>query len=377
MACIIEKVIPGVRSLSIRWVDGHISTFHYLWLADNSPQSLNGKGQRLHDTMDLPSDIRPRELYYSSEKGLEISWEQLPQPSFFSAVWLKMHCYSHQREIPQFSPWPGKDVNCDDFKAKSGEPYLAPGQNKLGGSTDEVDLIQAMRVVRLEGIATVQADSNLHGIRDLLKQGTPQADLSTNFNCSCECELQGLWEMRSWSPQWSGMHTEHPDWKSIPAFLRIRVLPSLPLRWELVLVDGFHFAEILRVHNPRVFALLSSIPVQFKENMRQPEPGVFRSIIELNEAGAVTGVHYDPRSLAPFSISPGQMLDFYHAYQTFGRMIRDPRYQKRCRMLPGKLFIIDNHRMLHGVLPATMTRNLIPEGHNSRIEYPEPCLLEV
>ena len=29
----------GTRSLNICWSDGHSSTFHYLWLRDNCPQS--------------------------------------------------------------------------------------------------------------------------------------------------------------------------------------------------------------------------------------------------------------------------------------------------------------------------------------------------
>ena len=39
---------------------------------------------------------------------------------------------------------------------------------------------------------------------------------------------------------------------------------------------------------------------------------------------------------------------FYRAYQTFARMLDDPAYQVRFKMIPGQLFIADNERILHG-----------------------------
>lgn len=143
------------------------------------------------------------------------------------------------------------------------------------------------------------------------------------------------------------------------------------------MVDGFRIAEDLRVHHPEAFSLLSSIPVRFQGNMRQQGPAVSRSIFELNEEGVVGSVYFDQRLIAPFAISPGQMLAYYDAYQTFGRMLKDPMYQQRCRVLPGELFIIDNCRMLHGFSPARMSPSGVIEREALRADTPEACLLEV
>ena len=376
MACIIEKVVAGSQSLSIRWVDGHTSIFHYLWLADNAPQSLNGRGQRLHDTTDLPLDIQPQSLYHSSDYGLEISWNQLPQPSHFSTVWLRMHCYTDQREIPQFSPWPGKGFSFKNFRPEACRPDLPP-VHKIGCSTDDGDLFQAIRAVWREGIATVKEDAVEYGTMNRIKQWAKEAGLSKNFGYSCELESDGRRKTRSWSSQWWGVHTEHPDWKMVPALIWLPGLSSELPRWDLVMVDGFRIAEDLRVHHPAAFSLLSSIPVHFQGNMRQEGPAVSRSIIELDEEGAVSGMHFDQRLIAPFAISPSQMLAYYDAYQTLGRMLRDPMYQRRFRVLPEELFLIDNCRMLHGLAPATVDRHSMTEREHTGIDQPEPCLLEV
>lgn len=53
----ISKITEGSRSLDVIWDDGHSSRFHYVWLRDNSPQSRDANGQRLHEIHKNPQDI--------------------------------------------------------------------------------------------------------------------------------------------------------------------------------------------------------------------------------------------------------------------------------------------------------------------------------
>ena len=39
---------------------------------------------------------------------------------------------------------------------------------------------------------------------------------------------------------------------------------------------------------------------------------------------------------------------FYDAYRTFGRMIFDPAREYTIKLLPGRMAVIDNWRVLHG-----------------------------
>ena len=71
-------------------------------------------------------------------------------------------------------------------------------------------------------------------------------------------------------------------------------------------------------------------------------------VLTLDPDGAVTAVRYSNHSVLPFLLPPEQMGPFYEAYRAFGRMRESEQYQLRIALGAGDLYIVDNHRVLHG-----------------------------
>ena len=81
----------GGTSLSITWVDGRVSRFPALWLADNRPDTRRGaEGQRLSDAIELPGQIAVRGADIVAG-GIEVAFTCFEHSSLFDPVWLRRH----------------------------------------------------------------------------------------------------------------------------------------------------------------------------------------------------------------------------------------------------------------------------------------------
>ena len=63
-------------------------------------------------------------------------------------------------------------------------------------------------------------------------------------------------------------------------------------------------------------------------------------------AHAFLSEHFGPEIAEPIRVP--DVNAFYKAYQTFGRMLEEPRYRIQFKLDQGDLFIVDNLRVLHG-----------------------------
>ena len=100
----IRKVTQEPQSLHVYWNDDYISTFHYIWLLDNSPQSRDVHGQRFHDVSEVQNDAHPLSVKVIDDAGLEILWTSAKSRSYYSAAWLRNHCYSARfQSLPAFN----------------------------------------------------------------------------------------------------------------------------------------------------------------------------------------------------------------------------------------------------------------------------------
>jgi gamma-butyrobetaine dioxygenase len=88
--------------------------------------------------------------------------------------------------------------------------------------------------------------------------------------------------------------------------------------------------------------------VPFLYRSKDAELYAERPLIQLSCRGDVTAVHYNNRSIAPLRLSAHGARPFYAAYRRFAALLREPRFQLKCRLATGDLVAFDNQRTLHG-----------------------------
>ena len=114
------------------------------------------------------------------------------------------------------------------------------------------------------------------------------------------------------------------------------------------LVDGFKIAEDMRTNVPEQFALLANTMLDFHFADDTAEHSARGPIIDLNPDASIRAIRYSNHSALPFLLPPEQMGPFYAAYLTFATMRESDTYQLHLEMGAGDLYIVDNHRVLHG-----------------------------
>jgi len=71
-------------------------------------------------------------------------------------------------------------------------------------------------------------------------------------------------------------------------------------------------------------------------------------VIETDPEGAVAGIHFNNRSMAPLDLPEAEIEPWYCAYRDFAATLRRPEGEVRLRLMPGDLVMMMNQRALHG-----------------------------
>jgi gamma-butyrobetaine dioxygenase len=143
----------------------------------------------------------------------------------------------------------------------------------------------------------------------------------------------------------------------VPGFQALHMLIASPDGGENLFADGLALAAHLRHDDPDAFARLTSTAVPFRYQSKNADLYAERPLIQLSCDGAVTGVHYNNRSIAPLRFSLEDTQAFYGAYRKFALLLRDPAFQLKFRLRGGDLVLFDNQRILHGRTPFSSAKH--------------------
>jgi gamma-butyrobetaine dioxygenase len=145
-------------------------------------------------------------------------------------------------------------------------------------------------------------------------------------------------------------HTDEPFRYSPPGFIFFHAIRTgAGSGGTSLMVDGFQVAERMRGNTPELFDLLARHGVTFH---REHAGEVFFSAeahaISLDASGAVTGMRYNDRCLAPQVGSIEEIDGLIEALAELTRLICDPANQFQYQLQPGEVLVFDNQRVLHG-----------------------------
>ena len=342
----IRRITEGPRSLQIIWDDGHSSRYHYIWLRDNSPQSRDANGQRLHDIHDIPEGIHPWSVELSEEGGLKILWAHGEHRSHYSLAWLRANCYSthfqtlhslNDSEPRPIKPelWSGKVVDKPMLTRVLEEVVMNPTRRR-----DWIESLKRYGVGILRGVGTGSGDINL-AVRQ--------------FGIIRETHLGRILDVNPVSRD--GKNTDNKRTRSVvnemnyrnpmPKLQVFHCLSAADKGAKCSLVDGYLVSGLLRRKQPGMFLLLSSYPAPFLWVDSQHCFFIGRTVIDTNYRGEPTNMHFNHPSAGPFHVPSEIMESYYKGYRTFANMLNDPSYQFQFTLEPGEVVVFDNSRVLH------------------------------
>ena len=334
----ITGVAADAATLTVNWSDDRQSTFLHLWLRDNCPQRRHAStGHRIDETSAIPDDVHPSALHVDAGGDVTITWAHDGHVSTFPAAWLRANDYSngarHARPervlwdasigeaLPEAS-WPALAVD-DDVRRAFLRSFCAYGVGVLrdvpsipGTVLDVAALLGEVRV------------TSWGRVFDVVSMEDANSVAYTNLPLVT--------------------HTDEGYRDPAPTVQLQHFLRADAAGGASTLVDGFAVAEELRATAPAQFDLLASTVLDFHFADATAELHASAPVLSVGPDGRLTAVRYSNHSALPFLLPPDRMGAYYAAYRAFGRLRESERFQLRLALGAGDLYIVDNHRVLHG-----------------------------
>ncbi len=325
------------RFITVTWADGTTSRFHHLWLRDNSPQAMHDTTKhRVEETSEFPGDVHPVSATIDGD-DLLIVWSHDAHESRYSAEWLHRFDYSQGAHIERATTVVWDGASLADIPSASYPELLANPD---------------VRRRYLTGFLAF----GLGLLRDVPTTPGTVLDVAEQFGEIRSTSWGRIFDVRSTTDANSlaytslrlVTHTDEGYRNPAPTIQLQHFLVSETSGGQATLVDGFKIAEDLRTMHPEYFRLLSTVLIHYHFADATAEHENISPIIRLDPDGTIRQIQYSNHSATPFLLPFDQMEAFYEAYRAFGRMRESEQYQLRITMNAGDMYMVDNHRVLHG-----------------------------
>jgi len=342
----LKAVHATADSLTLQWADGRTSQFAAIWLRDNQSEQRDAhSGQRLVDIADFPATPKIRSA--SLQAGaVHVHWENEPHTAMFDVEWLAAQADTPFEHVPM-QPWIGGSLDAS-------RDFAWVGLRQLNESA--ADRSRWLSRLLTNGIAFL---SEVPATDDAILEAMSLVGriAETNYGLVFDVRSVPRPENLAFSDLGLGLHTDNPYREPVPGFQALHMLIASPDGGENLFADGLALAAHLRHDEPDAFARLTSTAVPFRYQSKDADLYAERPLIQLSCDGAVTGVHYNNRSIAPLRLSLDDTQAFYGAYRKFALLLRDPAFQLKFRLRGGDLVLFDNQRILHGRTPFSSAKH--------------------
>jgi alpha-ketoglutarate-dependent taurine dioxygenase len=339
-------VDANADSLTLQWADGRTSRFAAVWLRDNQSEQRDAhSGQRLIDIADFPAapKIRSASIH---DGAVQVHWENESDPATFDVGWLVAQMDTPFEHVPM-QPWIGGALDASrDFS------WLTLRQATENAAARSRWLARLLT----NGIAFL---SELPATDDAILEAMSLVGrvAETNYGLVFDVRSVAQPENLAFSDLGLGLHTDNPYREPVPGFQALHMLIASPDGGENLFADGLALAAHLRQNDPDAFTRLTRTAVPFRYQSKDADLYAERPLIQLSCDGAVTGVHYNNRSIAPLRLSLDDTQAFYDAYRKFALLLRDLKFQLKFRLRSGDLVLFDNQRILHGRTPFSSAKH--------------------
>ncbi|TPI21346.1 TauD/TfdA family dioxygenase [Mesorhizobium sp. B4-1-1] len=339
--CLRSTRNEGAR-ITIEFDDGSAGRLSMRWLRLACECEICGdtaSGKRWLTPADVPADIRATSVEISSDGTMDVVWQD-GHASRFAAGFLAVYAgQAGDHGAPRFQP----DLWNSDLASRLRRfAFDAVVEN------DEA-LFRSLCALRDHGIAMLTGvPAEPEATLRVAGRYGPVRETSYGkvFDLISRPDARVAGETaRAQIP-----HTDEPFRYSPPGFIFFHAIRTgAGIGGASLMVDGFQVAEQMRTNTPHLFDLLTRHGVTFH---REHAGDVFFSaeahVISLDATGAVTGLRFNDRCLAPQAGAVDEIDGLIEALAELTRLICGPANQFRHQLQPGEVLVFDNQRVLHG-----------------------------
>ena len=277
----------------------------------------------------------------STPQSLTVEWESEARPASFEFDWLARHAAGSTAHRPELT----STLWLEGAVLDAERDFAHAPLSALRGNPS-TRLAWLTRLLQ-QGIAFLTGvPSNKSAILEAMS--LVGRVFETNYGLVFDVQSVPEPENLAYSDRSLGLHTDNPYREPVPGFQALHALVASREGGDSLFADGFALAEHLRANDAGAFRQLTHNMVPFLYRSQGAELYAERPLIQLSCRGTVSAVHYNSRSIAPLPPAAREAKAFYAAYRRFATLLRDPRYQLRCKLNDGDLVVFDNQRILHG-----------------------------
>ena len=332
-------IAAGADTLEVRWPDGRLTRYPYIWLRDSCPSGFHPQTQER--TLDLLAiDPEPKALSAGAADGvLTIEWAGDGHVSRFPLAWLAAHRPGEPMEDPAaIAPavW-RSELASSGIRRHRASAILADD------GALEVWLTDTAR----DGITIVEGISGEPGAGLAIAE---RAGLirETYFGRAFEVLNKPDPNNLAFTAAKLPLHIDLPHEEVLPGFQFLHCIANEAVGGGSVFADGYAIAQDLRTEEPEAFRLLTEIDVPFRFHDMGADIRTHAPIIKLGRAGDPVEIRYNAHIAAVFDMPADIMPAYYRAYRAFMARTRRPEYLVKLKLAGGEMVVFDNRRILHG-----------------------------
>ncbi len=329
----------GAAGLTIRWDDGTVGQFPFIWLRDTDPSGFHpDTGERAFDLTTIPLDIRAEDA--AIEGGaLRLRWPGADVESRFDLNWIKAHRPGQRRSDPAA-------VTPVRWRNSLGAEGIPRADAATLAASDDA-FCEWLLDTKRYGVSIVT------GLADELEAGLDVARRighlrETNFGLTFDVESKPDPNNLAYTADALPLHTDLTNQEMPPGYQFLHCLANEAVGGGSTFCDGAAVAEDLRAQNPEAFEVLSTVEVPFRFYDSVTDIRSRKTMIVLDDDGAVSEVCFNAHIADVLDIDPEAMVAFYRAYRELMALTRGPQYTIALKLCGGEMVVFDNRRVLHG-----------------------------
>lgn len=341
--------------LRVKFGDGQVSNFHYIWLRDNCRCSEcfhPYTKQRLLDTFQLPLDISPKYVKALKEEKLKIEWSD-GHITVIPVSFLKQYSYDPPTKEDCNSANRSERTLWDRSVEKS-TPSVQFESLFLQGEAGERAVLEWLRKIDRFGFCLID--------------GVPlEPAMTEKLLCRIafirETHYGAFWDFTADMEHGDTAYTNLPlgahtdtTYFSDPAGLQLFHLLS-PVESHTggmsLLVDGFAVASRLKESHPWAYETLSQVPVD--SHASGGEGVALRPLLPSPvlthhpRSGELVIIRWNPDDRRPLQTRDGsELMRWYGAVREWEKILKSSEMEFWMQMKQGQALIFDNQRVLHG-----------------------------
>ena len=328
--------------ISIQWSDNHKSKFHFLWLRDNCPSAIHPTANmRVFNILTVTKKNFPKKFILRNNKLL-IEWSEQNHESIFDSKWLRDHCYSLSSSKKYKSPY------CYwDQKLKKNFNNIKIDHNKV--IHDEKYLKKWLQYLHEYGFALIKnSPTKKKSAFHILNKISHHRE--TFFGTPFEVINIPKPNNTAYTADALRNHTDLPYFEYAPGYQFLHCLINDANGGNSSVVDGFAVADYLRRKEKKIFKILKSTYVKFKDTdyTQKAIRVLYSPLITLTKDNDFNDIRFSMAAMGTIDIDPSKMKKFYEAYYIFAELLHSGEFKINFKLEAGDIFCFNNRRVLHG-----------------------------